>query len=168
MMNEKPPPLLDNKKNPDQVKVVALYVSFIVSALLVFAPVASLSFLALLGMVVLIIVIGFMRRECEKDSLLHNHATYLSRTFWMWQLMLLVGMIIGGYYVFRQYPDIQQILRIVESLSKGQTDTPEFKTMATVTVVTLGPGCLYVAYRLIRGFHRALSGYRVAKPKSFF
>jgi uncharacterized membrane protein len=168
MMSEKLNPPLDNKKDPDQIKAVALYVSFIAAALVVFAPITSISFLALLGMIVLIIVIGFMRRECEKDSLLHNHATYLSRTFWMWQLMLLVGMIIGGYYVFRQYPDIQQILQIVESLSKGQTDTPEFKMMATVAIVTLGPGCLYVAYRLIRGLHRALSGYRVAKPKSFF
>ena len=157
-----------NKKDPEQSKAVALYVSFIIAALLVFVPVASLSLLALLGMAVVMIVVGFLRRECEKDSLLHNHATYISRTFWMWQLLLLIGSVIGGYYIFQQYPDIQQILQIVESLSKAQTDTPEFKTMATVAIAAFGPGCLYVAYRLIRGLHRALSGYRVAKPKSFF
>lgn len=156
------------RKDPDQLKAIALYVSFIVAALLVFAPVPALSLLALLAMIVVMIVIGFLRRECEKDSLLHNHATYLSRTFWMWQLLLLIGSVLGGYYIFQQHPDIQQILQIVESLSAARTDTPEFKMMATVAIAAFGPGFLYVAYRLIRGLHRALRGYRVAKPKSFF
>lgn len=156
------------KKDPDQGKVIALYVAFILAAILVMAPIATISFLALLGMIVVMIVIGFLRKEAEKDSLLYNHALYLSRTFWMWQLLLLVGGVIGGYLLFQRYPDLQQILHVVESLSSGQTNTEEFRTIAMMAIASFGPGCLYATYRLLRGFERGIRGYRVAKPKSFF
>ncbi len=161
-------PPLAHKKDPDQFKVIALYVTFIVSAIFVLSPVMVLSTLALLGMVIVMVMISFIRRESEKDSLLYNHATYLSRTFWMWQLLLAIGFVLGGYYLSQQYTDIQQILQLIEGLSTARTDTPEFKAIIGVAIPAFGPGCLYAAYRLLLGLHRAIKGYRIAKPKSFF
>lgn len=157
-----------DKKDPDQMKVVALYITFIASAILVLAPIVVLSSLALLGMIIIMVMIGFIRREAEKDSLLYNHATYLSRTFWMWQLLLAIGLVLGGYYLSRQYNDIQHIMQLIEGLSTAQTDTPEFKTIIGVAIPAFAPGCLYAAYRLLVGLHRAIKGYRIARPKSFF
>lgn len=162
------PPATENRKDPDQIRVILLYIAFIASALLVMSPIGVVSFLALFGLLLVMIVVGFIRREGEQDSLLYNHATYLSRTFWMWQLMLLIGMVLGGYYLSRQLTDWQQIMDLIQKLAAGQTDAPEFKMMAMVGVVAFGPGCLYAAYRLIHGLLRAVKGYRVARPKSFF
>ena len=161
-------PLPETKKDPDQFKAVALYAAFIVSAVLVLAPNMAVSFLALLSLLLVMAIIGFIRRETEKDSLLYNHATYLSRSFWMWQLLLLIGFVLGGYYLSRQYTDMQQILQLAQSLASAQTDTPEFRMIAKVAIAAFGPGCLYVTYRLIHGLLRAAKGYRVARPKSFF
>lgn len=160
--------MTDIKNDPHQAKAVALYLFFIVSAILVMSPMMAVSFIALLALLTVMAVVGFIRRDVENDSLLYNHATYISRTFWMWQLLLLIGFVLGGYYLSRQFTSMNDILYLAQSLAAGQFDSPEFRMIAMVAAAAFGPGCLYAAYRLLYGLTRAIKGYRVARPKSFF
>jgi uncharacterized membrane protein len=157
----------EDHKDPNWKKVVALYIACVVALVFQFVPQPSLQMASIIMLIVIVAVIKFMRRSAEKDSLMHNHATYLSRTISIWSLLLLISLTAAGLYV-RQFYDFEQLLDIIQSFSAGKIETPEAKHLALIGTASMIPSTLYLFYRVARGFHRAIKGYRLAKPKSFF
>lgn len=160
-------PAAPEKRDPDQAKTLALYATFITALILQVFPMMILQILSIVLLLGAVIVIGVLRRDSASDSLLSNHATYLSRSFWMWSFMMSIGGAIGGYLLFTQH-DFDSLMNIARDLSENQEKSEAFKMMSVYALASFGPGLIYLAYRLAKGLHRALHGYRLAKPKSWF
>lgn len=156
-----------DKRDPDQIKTLALYATFIIALVLQLFPMMILQILSIVLLLGAVMVIGALRRDSASDSLLSNHATYLSRSFWMWSFMMSIGGAIGGYLLFTQH-DFNSLMNIARDLSENQEKSEAFKMMSMYALASFGPGLLYLAYRIAKGLHRALHGYRLAKPKSWF
>lgn len=165
-----PHPHHDASKNiwpPGQVKTLILYAAFIAAIVFQMIPVMELQILSIVLLLGCVVAIGIFRRDSPADSLLNNHATYLSRSFWMWSILMSLGGAIGGYLLFTQH-DLQSLMNIARDLSDNQEKSEAFKMMSLYAAASFGPGLVYLAYRIIKGLHRALYGYRLAKPKSWF
>ncbi|HEY8190578.1 MAG TPA: hypothetical protein VIF12_07820 [Micavibrio sp.] len=157
----------EDHKDPGWKKVMALYIACIVALVFQFLPQPSLQAASVIMLMAIVAVIKFLRRSAEKDSLMHNHATYLSRTISIWSLFLLISLTAAGLYIRRLY-DFEQLLDIIQSFSSGKIETPEAKHLAMIGAASMIPSTLYLFYRAAKGFHRAVKGYRLAKPKGIF
>ncbi len=158
--------MTEDHKDPGYRKVVALYAACVVALVFQFLPQPALQMISIIMLIAIVAVIKHLRRSVDKDSLMHNHATYLSRTISIWSLFLLVSLAIAGLYVSKVY-EFEKLLEIIQSLSSGEIKTPEAKHLALVGTATMVPSTLYLFYRVANGFHRAIKGYRLARPKSF-
>ncbi len=161
------PEIPEGKKDSEQIKTLALYGAFIVALPLQIVPVMAVQILSIALLVGALIAIKIVRGGNPDDSLISNHAVYLSRSFWVWSALMTIGGAVGGYILYTQN-DLDSLLALARDLSKNQEKGAAFQTMSTYAMFSFGPGIAYLAYRLIKGLHRALYGYRLAKPKSFF
>jgi|GEM_PF-5872703 uncharacterized membrane protein len=160
-------PMTPEKRDPEQTKTLALYGVFIVALILQVMPSLTLQVLSLLLLFFAIVIITVFKNSAVQDGLLHNHATYLARSFWIWSFLMTIGAMIASFLIYKQHTP-QEWMGIAQDLLENETDSVYYKSMAIYFIASLAPGLLYLAYRLAKGLHRALHGYRLAKPKSWF
>jgi uncharacterized membrane protein len=156
-------------KDPAYLKVLALYIGFLFVVLFQFPLAPLIQVVSVILLFVLVSCIGFIRKESEKDSYIYNHATFLSRTLWMWSFMLTLTVILAGVYIGDA---VQLSLEDVQTLSQdvmnNNLDTPIIRRLLPVAIFTMAPSTLYIFWRYILGITYAIKGNFLKRPKSFF
>lgn len=116
----------------------------------------------------------------SRETLIFNHMIYISRTIWMFSIILTVTTALAGFLVStgadntllnstisdmmngilyshdQLYDILMEYIRINSALM--------ISAVALCTLPTMG----YIIYRLAKGMGRAFKGYRLAKPEAWF
>lgn len=166
--------------NKEQKTIVQLYAVFSAGILMNFIPSAVVQIFALCLLIVVLIAAYIYKAKAKLDSLMYNHTTYLIGTIWASSLLLFIGMVIATFWVYEK-GDHALIETIITGMNDGVMFTEKelagifsdyvhqnLTLLLTATVSTLGPGLIYMIYRVSKGTARALKGHRVAKPASWF
>lgn len=156
-----------NHPAPGKFKVISLYLGFLAVIALQFPMDMAIQLLSVALLAALGMVIGFCRRESEPGSLLQNHATYLSRSLWMWGFLLFLGVAGAGIYISK-HATLATIQQMSQDLLAHNMNTPAVRSMLVPSAYGLVPSTAYIAVRFFTGLARAVGGYRVKNPKGFF
>src|SRR5690606_25938824 len=117
-----------------------------------------------------------------------NHCTYIIRTLWISGFLTLITMIIASAYMLPRInnapmePCMSGILANADNLQSagiaelsallqpcmGAYLQVNYNVLMISMLIGAGPVLLYFLYRFMRGISRALGGYRMASPKSWF
>lgn len=170
----------------ERQKILQVYAALAATLILSLVPYLSAAFLSLfLG--VLVLVMGYVYRgRAEAKSLMENHMTFVIRTVWIGSLFAVICMALGAAYLLSSL-DNEPLYDCLEGFMAMGNDIyhPEiFKTVfspcqdgywavnmeALITggIIVAVPPLLYFSVRLVRGLSRALKGYRLADPHSWF
>lgn len=156
-------------KDPAHLKVLALYIGFLFVVLFQFPLAPMVQVASVILLFVLVSCIGFIRKESEKDSYIYNHATFLSRTLWMWSFMLTLSVILAGVYISDAVQlSLEDVQALSQDLMNNNLDTPLVHRLLPVAIFTMAPSTLYIFWRYILGLLCAFSGKFLKRPKSFF
>ncbi len=184
-----PPPHAD----PEKKKVLAVYTAFGLSLLMGFVPMIEAAGLCLVLMIVVLVWAYIVRGNAEDHGLADNHMTFIIRTIWIGSSLSIVTAFIGGVYMFGMINN-EPLMPCVENLYNVMMDMSNFldtsnveqkikaslqgcmdeylrvnlMTLIVSGVIIIGPVVVYFAVRFVRGFSRAVKGYRVANEKSWF
>ena len=150
-----------------QMKVLALYIGFLVVILFQFPLNVTIQAISIILFFALLAIIKFIRSENDKESLLYNHATFLSRTLWMWSFLLGIGLAFAGIYMSKAVP-FEQLGTLSEDLMARKTDSPLIQSMVPMALGGLAPSTIYIIYRYIKGFVYAVQQQGLKNPKRFF
>ncbi len=180
---------MSENQNIEQKRVVNLYGLFGAALVLSIFPYMIAVVLSTVFFAGLLFMAYSMRRGAEIESLHENHATYIIRTLWITALFSLFSMAAASVYLLSGIdyaafmPCTDQIAAMgVEKLeAAGVKDlypiidpcvesfiAQNHNLLMNCTVIAAAPIMVYMAYRFTRGLLRAVKGYRVAKPKSWF
>lgn len=152
----------------EQKQVNRIYAAL--AAMIIFSclPLAVLQVVAIL---LLFYVMGsayILRSKYGEDSLVHNHMTYLIRTFWISSLFFAIGFVAAGFYLSGKL-DLAAIEEMSNTMLTGQfVVTENMKLLAVVSLVSMGPSMIYFIYRVAKGLSRALRGHRMGNVKEWF
>lgn len=162
-----------------QKTINGLYLGLILASILSFVPFTLPQIFAVILLLVVLVAAYIYRLSVGKDTLLHNHMTYMIGTIWIGTTFLVIGMAIAGVWVY-QYGDhtvvhntmlqMQSGMIPTESQIYGLIDEYMRSNMALVinaALIFVGPGILYFVYRIAKGYSRAMRGYRMANPRSW-
>ncbi len=176
---------MTNTNNQDQKKIIGLYMIFGISILLCMIPHIAAAIISMPALLFALVVAYRMRAGMAEDSLKHNHATYVIRTIWIGSFLASVTVIAASVYLFYTLDnaplmpclerlvsvDPEKALMMIDSLF-GPCYGPYLSANLHVFIVggaiAAGAPLAYFVLRFIRGFSRALKGYRVTKPKAWF
>lgn len=164
----------------DQKDTAGMYLMFSAGIIMNFVPVLTSQFLGLCMILVALIGAYLYKAKSRLDSLTYNHMTYLIGTIWVSSFLLLIGMIIAVIWVY-QLGDHTVIMEVVTGANNGVLFTQdELETvmqnyiqrnmtlLLTATGTTLGPGLIYIIYRVTNGLRLAVRGDRFEKPARWF
>jgi uncharacterized membrane protein len=156
-----------------------LYILLILSTILGFVPNGTAFLLSVVLWFVVLIAAYFYRSKDKEDGLLYNHMTYLIGTVWIGTSVIILGALIGGYWIYT-HGDNSAIAALMTKIDGGivptEAEIADVTTkymldnkdlILTASLVTVGPAILYFVYRIGNGFSRACKGYRIANPKSW-
>jgi len=156
-------------KDPAYQKVLALYLGFIFVVLFQFPLAPMIQVASVILLFVLVSCIGFIRKESEKDSYIYNHATFLSRTLWMWSFMLTISVILAGVYISDSVQlSLEDVQSLTQDVMNNNLDTPIIHRLLPFALLTMAPSTLYIFWRYIVGLIHAIRGNFMKRPKSFF
>lgn len=168
---------MDTQKQQNKINI--LYGILIVSTVLSFVPEVTLQIFSFILLALVLIFASYYKKTDKVDGLLYNHMTYMIGTIWIGSAMLLLGMIAGGIWVHGS-ADNSAFDAMMAQVEGGNIPTAEDlkataasymeinkRLLITSTIVTVGPGVLYIIYRVATGMSRAYQGYRIANPKSW-
>ncbi len=160
----------------DQKDTIGMYMMFSAGIIMNFVPVIEAQLLGFVMIVVALIGAYLYKAKSKLDSLTYNHMTYLTGTIWISSFLLLIGMIIAVTWVY-QLGDHAMIMNVVTGVNNGVLFTQdELETvmrnyiqrnmtlLITATGTTLGPGLIYIIYRVTNGMRLAVRGDRFDKP----
>lgn len=160
--------------------ITSLYGLVCVLIISQFVPLHSVQIAGFILFPVSLIAIAVLRHRNDKDSLIHNHMTYLWRTLWIWSLLLSIALPLAGLWVYSG-ADHSPIQNLIEDIIKRTSYTQEElygvlkeymylnKNLLILAGTTcIGPTILYIVYRLAKGMSRAFKGYRMAHPRAWF
>lgn len=157
------------KKSPDYNKVIALYLGFVFVVLFQFPLAPMVQIISVILLFVLVSCIGFIRKESEKDSYIYNHATFLSRTLWMWSFMLTICVILAGVYISDAVKlSLEDVASLSQDLTTGNMSSPLIAKLMPVGIAAMAPSTVYIFVRYAIGLTAALKNKFLPKPKSFF
>jgi uncharacterized membrane protein len=164
----------------ERKNIVAFYILFAAGIVMDFIPFMGIEILGLCIATVTIVAAYIYRARASLDSLTYNHMSFLITTFWVSSLILLIGMAIATFWVFK-LGDHAAILTIIEGMNNGVIFTENdlraifggyvgtnMKLLLIAAGTTLGPGLLYIVYRLWKGGRLAVKGDRVQSPSAWF
>lgn len=128
-----------------------------------------------------VLVLAWMLRFGKgTDTLIYNHMIYISRTIWMFSLLLAITSSIAGFLVMTG-ADNSAYQNVINDMMNGVSYSYDqmYDVMITYIKANMGlmicavalctvPTLGYMAYRLARGMSRAFKGYRLAKPQAWF
>ena len=156
-------------------RVQQIYAAIIASFALNFMPNILVQIIASLVFLGVFIGLYVLRKLSEEDGLIDNHTTYLIRSIWIGGGFVILGLLVAIVY-FIGTIGMEEYARLgQQAMERGnmqefaevyQSRYPDEVFMAVV--LTMGPGTVYVAYRFAKGLARAIKGYRMAKPLSWF
>lgn len=156
--------------------------------ILTLVPVMSMAVIAILLFLTVFIALYIIRSRAKEDSVVQNHMTYLIRTIWIVQLIGVVTITIATIYLLPLF-DSSALQPCTDRVTNMVLDNPDmdYATLSDElqpcmdqmvadnhdillksTLIAGGPIILYLLYRLFKGGSRALKGYRIANPKSWF
>lgn len=152
--------------NKEQKNIVSIYAALSAAMVFQLMPNTSLALFSVLLLLFTWLLIGFMRRGAERGSLMDNHMVFLNVSLWVWSLLVFLATMIGGYYIHTQF-SMNDFMQLAQDYAAGKTDTDSVQELKTIMLATAAPCYIYIAYRLTKGLHRAIKGYRIANPKSW-
>ncbi|QQG36170.1 MAG: hypothetical protein HYS17_11890 [Micavibrio aeruginosavorus] len=172
----------DNNEHKPEGKsaIIAVYAFLILSTVFCFVPVTAVFTTGLLMLPLCLFAAWLLRFGKSPDSLIYNHMIYISSTIWMYSLLFSVTSSIAGFMIFR-WADNSILNEALNAMMSGQGYSREelydllldyaranLGLMVSAAIVCVVPVIGYIAYRLSRGLNRALKGYRLQKPQSWF
>lgn len=156
-------------------KVQNIYAAIIAAFVLNFVPDQLVQIIASLVFLCVFIALYVFRRLAEEESLIDNHMTYLIRSIWIGGLFIIIGTIISAVYFigtigFEEYARLgQQAIEQQDPMAIMTVFESAYPREIFISVmITFAPGTLYLAFRLAKGLARAIKGYRIAKPTTWF
>jgi len=175
-------------ENQEQKKVIHLYSAFAAALVMTLIPSMIFAVISLLFFTGVLIAAYVMRNGNEKGSLAENHAAFIIRTIWIAGIFASVTITAGCAYLLTQVdnsplqPCTDALLAHAGGLAQGNTAalssviTPcvddfvqvNMSAIMIAMAISAAPILLYFIIRFSRGLSRAMNGYRVANPKSWF
>ena len=156
-------------------RVQQIYAAIIAAFILNFVPNPLVQIVASLFFIGVFIALYVVRKLGKPESLTDNHMTYLIRSVWIGGLLVIIGTLLGAIY-FIGTVGLEDYARLGRAaMEQGRPDDffmvfqqryPQEVMIAVLT--SLLPGVAYLAFRLAKGLARAIKGYRVANPLSWF
>ncbi|MEM7680048.1 MAG: hypothetical protein AAF182_03490 [Pseudomonadota bacterium] len=170
----------------EKQKILQVYAALAATLILSLLPFLNAAVLSLL-LGLLVLVMGYIYRgRAEANSLMENHMTFVIRTVWIGSFFAVLFMAFGAAYLL-SYLDNEPLLDCMQGFMAMGSEIyhPEiFKTvfspcqesylavnmdvLVTGGIIVAVPPLLYFSVRLVRGLSRALKGYRLADPTSWF
>ena len=174
-MRDMTPPTPD----PEQKTVMRVYAAIVASVILQAMPMIVAQGIGTLILFGAWVASYIVRWRAAPEGLIHNHMIWLSRTLWISSLLISIGIVLAGAWVFEE-GDHTVIDRLANEIMNGSTPSEtslanagkeyfqtNFRLILGASLLTVGPGFAYFFYRILRGFVRAGHGYRMANPKSW-
>ncbi len=159
--------------------IIGVYTILSLSVIFLFTPIVPVFVTGTFLLPVALFIAWLLRFNKSEDSLVYNHMIYISRTIWMFSVIMTVTTAIAGVVIIN-YADNSPYTNMINDMMNGiRYSTPQafdvliqYIKVNLMLMIVAGLFCLlptlgYIAYRLIHGFSRALKGYRLAKPKSW-
>lgn len=174
-MRDMTPPTPD----PEQKTVMRVYAAIVASVILQAMPMIVAQGIGTLILFGAWVASYIVRWRGTPEGLIHNHMVWLSRTLWISSLLISIGIVLAGVWVFGE-GDHSAIDRLAKDIMNGSAPSQtslanagkeyfqtNFRLILGASLLTVGPGFAYFFYRILRGFVRAGRGYRMANPKSW-
>lgn len=176
-------------EDPEKKKILNLYAAFGISLILSLMPSAVAALVSLIFMLGVLIAAYVIRAKVENHDLAGNHCTYIIRTIWIGSLFSLITIGITSLFMLPQidYTTFQPCAENLASQSAeflaGATHAQimelsqpcmdafiesNWNTFLMAGIFGVGPILVYFAVRFTRGLLRAVKGYRVADPMTWF
>lgn len=168
-----------NAKN-DQRKNAALYLSLLIGVVAGCLPYGTAQGVSAILVIVALVLAYVLRDKQSPDSLVSHHATFVIRTIWIWSLFLMVG-VVGAALVISSQADMSAIDALMNRINAGNIPTEDdirmasdtymadnFDLMLRTAIIWLAPAQVYALWRVVKGFTRAWSGYRLQNVKGWF
>ena len=170
----------------DRKKIRLLYVLFFSSAALTFLTPPTYAALSMMACILILSIIYTLRAQSNKESILYNHMTFLIRTFWRMNLVLLYGAFVGIVYmlIMTDYSPFYRCITYMMdrwmsvlqywgidqySALFSQCATPFLKeNTANIVIgifIMIFPALIYLLNRLILGWGYAARGITVEAKK---
>ncbi len=174
--------------DPYQKKIIRIYGLFGLSLLLSLVPnIPAACVSAALGLGVLVIAY-VLRTGAEENSLLENHMTFIIRTIWIGSFFAMLAMFAASFYLLKTIdntplnPCIEKFLAMGAVLDMSNPESlmgifsncwaaywsANMKAFIGGGVIAAGPVLFYFIVRYARGLSRAIRGYRVSNPRTWF
>lgn len=166
----------------EQQKILIYYGVFFTSFLLAFIPVNAVFVFALMICVCMLAGIYMERAKVDADTFIHNHMTFMIRSFWRANLYLLGTVILGALYLIlmADYETFGACVNVIGSvLNNG--DIGRIPNLALAceqkfleensghllvsAVLSFAPIVFYILYRCAFGVLHAKNGDNVAEEK---
>ncbi|MCC7304911.1 MAG: hypothetical protein IT558_01475 [Alphaproteobacteria bacterium] len=174
--------------DPDRKKILRLYALFGAGLILCVVPFPLAALLSMIFIFGVLVAAYIVRTGASVDGLIFNHATFIIRTIWIGSFIAALTMTAASIYLLRNIdnspldPCINQFLSIgpetalsdlmkLQAIFQGCWHSywmANIHVFITSGSIAAGPPLLYFIVRYARGLSRALDGYRVAKPESWF
>lgn len=172
----------------EKTTVLALYAAFGVSMILCLIPSVVMGVVSLLFIIGVLIAAYAIRRRAAAESLTENHATFIIRTIWIASLISVVTLAAGSAVMLEgidyspfspcaetlagkgtaalESAGFREIYAAAEPCMHGFITT-NLRLLTLTSAIVAVPVILYILIRYLRGFSRALKGYRIAKPEGW-
>lgn len=166
-----------------------VYAAFAVSLILSVLPNATAALVSLIFITGVLIAAYVIRKKDDDDGLCNNHMTFIIRTIWVGGFLAIVTVTAGSAYMLMHInnvplnscidtflaidPAAAQTMSPAQLLELFNPCLPAFietnkVTLTNSMVISAGPPLVYFLYRHIKGFARAIKGYRLANAKAWF
>lgn len=177
------------EENAAKKPLMNLYAALGVSILLSLIPNTAAAVISLLFFLGVFIAAYQIRKKSEDHGLKENHCTYIIRTFWIAGLYAAISTAIAAYYMLQDisYTAFESCGQALASKSPEDLQSSGFNEIWLATepcyenfiadnftilmnsgLIAAVPPLLYMIYRYIKGFSRAIKGYRLSNPKGWF
>ncbi len=176
--------------NPEMKTILHVYGVLVAALLLSFVPDPAFAIVATIFFLGVWIAAYIIRKKAEEDSLTENHMIWIIRTLWITCLFSVVTITAGGLYLWSQLdysaiqPCSEQAANYLMAQQSGTVNATELMALMgpcedaflrdnqpaliLSAIIAALPLIIYLVMRLTKGLSRAVKGYRLASPKSWF
>lgn len=164
---------MDDEFRKQKNTIYQLYAVFVFVIAGSFVPSMTVQFLSLVLFLVLVIAVPVYKMAAPKGSFLEDHMRYLNGTIWLGSLFLTIGIVIMGWWLYRE-SDQSAFTALFDQAGQGMMpDEQSFHAsiaqymrdnaglLLKTGVICLGPPMLYITVRILRALGRAKDGYRI-------
>lgn len=178
-----------DEKPKGQKTILNLYAVFGVSLILSVLPSVAAAVLSMIFFIGLLVAAYHFRKKADDYGLLDNHTTFIIRTLWISAFLSLITTGIATIYMLGgvNYAPFEPCAQTIANQGIAWLETAQVMEiygliepclhsflganqtlLLNALIIAGGPIMLYMVYRLAKGVNRAMKGYRLADPKSWF